>query len=86
MTCLLTAHPLNTLLPAGLFSVRLYSQKLSFGAMESSGAILHAPDAVHCARLHALARKCECLRRGPWLDRAHIVRPAGCCKADSDLF
>ena len=39
--------------------------------MESSGAILHAPDAVYCALLHARVRKCECLRRGPWLDRAY---------------
>ena len=67
-----------------LVSVRCCTQKLSFRAPKSLGAVLHALDAACCARLHAQVRKCECLRDA---DRAWTVRiPVWYSQARGVLF
>ena len=65
---------LNTLLPvclAGLSSARFNSQKVLFGAMKTSGTVLHAPDSAYCTPLHALMRFRDRQQRTVHAQRIH---------------
>ena len=60
----LCCTPLNTpscVCLAGLFSASFYTQKVMVGVLKPPGAMLHAPDAACCDRVHVCALRCECL-------------------------
>ena len=52
-------------------SGQMCTQKVSLGALRRWGAVLLGSDALCCGPLRARVRNCECLKRGPCLDRAH---------------